>query len=109
MILTSLTPIFGTGDPQVAPNYAPGCIGDVICLLYRDGTWHAGACDGMRPFKSTSSTHKPRSAFCVNDGDKRTYEPQSGERVGVVVAGQCRHGKHLKPKQRTTIAWMVWP
>jgi hypothetical protein len=95
---------FDTDKRELWPNI-DGCCGNIVCLLFRDGTWHAAPCDGFRPFPSRRSA----SCFCVCDGDKRTFEPVSGEKVGMMVTGFCRNGNRMKPKQRTRIAWMVWP
>ena len=95
---------FDTDKRDLWPN-VDGCCGNMVCLLYRDGKWHGAPCDGFRPFPSKRSA----GCFCVCDRDHRTYEPVSGEKVGMMVIGFCRNGVRMAPKQRTSIAWVVWP
>jgi len=90
------------------PEQWPAVEGTVCCemhaLLERDGEWHCGPCDGVHLLPS----HKEKSGACVPDGDTRTYVPKPGEKVGFVLTGCCRNGRHMRPQQRTTIAWLVW-
>ena len=82
--------------------------GDIVAemhtLLNRDGAWHCGPADGVHKLPS----FKGKDGACVPDGDSRTYVPKPGEKVGLVLTGCCRNGRHMRPQQRTSIAWMVW-
>jgi hypothetical protein len=100
-------PFFTTDKPELWPNI-DGTIGNVVCLLYRDGQWQAGPIDGMRPF-SQAGGDRTMKIGAIPDGDNRKWEAISGETVGFSVTGQCRRGEHMSPKQRTEVAWIVWP
>lgn len=99
---------FTTDHPELWPN-VDGCIGELHCMLYRDGQWHAGPIDGMRPFAQNGGDRSTKCA-AVPDNDNRLYEARSGDKVGFVVSDKCRNMRSVKlPGKRTGIAWITWP
>jgi len=75
---------------------------NIHCLLFRNGEWHAGPCDAVKPLPS----NKEYKCLCVPDGDARTYVPKTGEKMGIVITSHCRHGEIGQERFRSTIAWM---
>jgi hypothetical protein len=99
---------FHTDKSGLWPNHDGTC-GHIQCGLLRDGVWHYGPCDALRPFGDNGdSPRKESSCACVPDGDNQLYIPRSGEEVRFVITGFCRYGKDMKPQQRTTEAVMTW-
>ena len=94
---------FDTTKRSCWPNI-DGCCAHIHALLLRNGTWHTGPCDALRPMPSV----KEASCICVPDGDKQLYVPENGEKVGIVITGFCRHSKGMHPAQRSSIAWITW-
>ena len=72
------------------------------CLLFRNGEWHAGPCDFVKPLPS----NKEYKCLCVPDGDNRTYIPKKGEKVGIVLSTRCRNNEVGQDRFRSTIAWI---
>lgn len=97
-----------TDKPELWPDVGDGTIGNIHCLLFRDGKWHCGPIDGMRPFQRNGGD---RSVKCgaVPDGDNRLYEAVAGERVGFVITPAVRNKKTVElPGKRTAVGWVIW-
>lgn len=100
--------VFSTDTPAAWPNI-DGCCAQIQCGLYRDGAWHFGPCDALRPFNSAGvAPPKEDSCACVPDGDARLYVPVAGEEVRFRLSGYCRHGQHMRPTQLSREAVLVW-
>lgn len=88
------------------PDIGDRILGNTVCLLFRDGRWHAGPWDGLRPYPCTRSL----ADVCVPASTSARFAtPEKGERVGIMPIGGCRAGEYMRPKQRGTVAWVVWP
>jgi hypothetical protein len=99
---------FNVGNPALWPNVGGTC-GHIHCELYRDGAWHAGPCDALRPPNASGDCPvKEDNCACVPNGKKRLYEPKDGEEVRFVISGFCRNGVDMKPAQRTSEAVITW-
>jgi hypothetical protein len=88
----------------IVPGNKP-TIGNLWCFLFRDGAWHGGPCDKLRPV----GAQKERKDAVVPNGDIRLYVPIRGETVGIALSGFCRRGEVMSPKQLTEVCWVVWP
>lgn len=98
---------YGLEHPELWPvvKGKKPTIGSLFCFLVRDGQMWAGPCDYLRPVGAV----KEKKDVCVPDGDDRLYVPRSGETVGIGLAGFCRRGEKMAPKQVAEVAWVVWP
>jgi len=90
-------------DDATRPRWPRDVSINIHCLLFRDGKWHAGPCDGVRPLPSV----KDYKCLCIPSGDNRLYEPIKGEKVGVVITTKCRNSQVGAEKFRSSIAWVV--
>lgn len=79
---------------------------NIHCLLKRNGVWHAGPCDWVKPMPSV----KDFKCLCVPDGDSRTYvpDPYLESKAGIVLTLKCRYGM-AEEKFRTTVFWLDLP
>jgi hypothetical protein len=99
---------FSTDKPDLWPSHDGTC-GHIHCLLKRDGVWHGGPCDALRPFgRDGGAPRKETKCACVPDNKKQLYVPQAGEEVRFVITGFCRYGNDMQPQQRTTEAVITW-
>lgn len=99
---------FHMTNPALWKNIGGTC-GHIHCLLYRDGEWHGGPCDALRPPNASGDCPvKEDDCACVPDGDKQLYVPKDGEAVRFVITGFCRYGTGMKPAQRTSEAVITW-
>jgi hypothetical protein len=95
-------------QPSIWPDVGGGTVANVWCFLPREGKWHGGPCDALKP--SNARIQKERECLCVPDGKTRTYVPEPGEMAWVCATGICRNGTPMKPQQRTQMVRMlVWP
>lgn len=98
--------IIDTDKRDLWPDIGDRIVGNVWCFLFRNGKWHAGPFDGLRPFPCK----RDAAAFCVPlNTSARFATPERGEKVGVATSGVCRSGEEMRPKQRSGITWIVWP
>lgn len=98
--------VFDVDSREKWPDFGDKTIGNVVLIMYRDGAYHAGPFDGLRPWPCSRSLE----SFCVpKTTGARLYTPESGEKVWLMGIGACRSGQRMTPKQRTTIVEMVWP
>lgn len=99
---------FNVGNSSLWPNVGGTC-GHIHCMLYRDGAWHGGPCDALRPPNASGDCPvKEDNCACVPDGDDQLYVPKNGEEVRFVISGFCRNGGRMKPTQRTSEAVITW-
>lgn len=79
---------------------------NIHAVLFRDGQWHAGPCDGVRPLPSV----KDFKCLCVPEGDDRLFVPDKklDKKVGVVITAKCRRTLG-KDKFRSSLCWIDIP